>query len=42
MKKKLNRKKNDIQEVIGHVIFIVIWSQVQSEQPWVKVDGLCS
>ena len=42
MKRKLNRNKSDIQEVIGHVTFIVIWGQVQSERPWVKVDGLCS
>ena len=33
MKEKLNRKKSDIQEVIGHVTFIVIRGQIQSERP---------
>ena len=41
MKRKLNRKKSDIQEVIDHVTFVIVRGQVQSGQPWVKVDGLC-
>ena len=40
MKRKLNRKKSDIQEVIDNLTFVIIWGQVQSEWPWVKVDGL--
>ena len=34
MKEKLNRKKSDIQEVIDHVTFVIIWGQVQSEWLW--------
>ena len=33
MKRKLNRKMSDIQEVIGHVTYVMIWGQTQSGQP---------
>merc|ERR1719204_1869486 len=31
MKRKLNRTKSDIQEVIGHLTFIIIWRQSELE-----------